>query len=193
MSTNDLTSQEKSELSAAWSAAAEKQYDQQTKALFGEVNIRLNVASALKAVWTTAKICFKAKKAALTGMLGPEEIMGIGADVFGVIVSGLNAIRETLLPLEYAASVVLSSFPEGATSDEFDKRLREFLETGKGVDLPWYLGMSKGNLQSALEDLKQDGRFAELVRDLKEKDLITEEKGQLTFKPRHFTWGFSQT
>jgi hypothetical protein len=81
---------------------ATKSQDAQTQALIGGINFRVNVAKAFLAAWITAKVYFKAK-VALTGAIHPGDVLEIGLDVYNIIVTTLDALRENMLPLEYSA------------------------------------------------------------------------------------------
>jgi hypothetical protein len=141
-----LTSDQKREIATAWADSVEKTRDAQTQALIGGLNFRVNVAKAFRAAWTTAKICFTAKKIALTGSVGPADIIGIATDIYTAVVSTLDALRERMHPLEYTACIVLSGSHD-LTPTEFEQQLTEFLVAGSHADLPWYIGLTRFSIQ----------------------------------------------
>jgi hypothetical protein len=136
-------------------------------------------------------MCFTVKKIVLTGTLHPTEVLGIASDVYNIIVTTLDALREKMHPLEYTACVVLSSSPDGMTHQEFEKELTNFLVSGKGKDLPWYVGCTSGLLQDALAALQVKDGFTKLMDLLRKNDWLLEQEGKVKFKPRNFTWGVS--
>jgi hypothetical protein len=187
---NSLGSKEQQELAAAWKDVVEKSWDKQTQALIGGLNFRFNVGKAFKAAWTTAKIYLVAKTAIVTGAITPA-VLGLPADIWTVIVATLDALREKMLPLEYTACVVLSSSPDGMTEQEFQQQLRDFLVSGKGAELPWYLGLTASRRNDSLLALEAPDGFTDLMKLLRRNDWLIEDGGKVKFKPRHYTWGVS--
>jgi hypothetical protein len=182
-----LTTAEQQELAAAWTESIVEVPDKQIQALLLGRNVRINVAEAFKAAWTTAKIYLTSKKIILTGITSPAEVIGITADVYNLIVTTLDALQESMLPLDYTACVVLSSAPDGMTEQEFEQQLTQFLASGEAAGLPWYLGLTSSRLHDAHTAFQVRNGFTRLMDRLWENDWLIEEGGKVKFKPHHFT------
>jgi hypothetical protein len=186
--TNELfTPEDQAELKAAWSGIVEqpKTGSGQDKALGFGLNLRINVAKAFKAVWTTAKIFFAAEKIKLTGDLSPATLMGVASDAFTLVVATLDALREKMGGAEYVACVVLSHAENGVAADGFKTYLQEFISKGLVKTLPWYTLISQPMIKELETALKDDDGFEALLGDLDKKNWLERKDDKLFFKPRN--------
>jgi hypothetical protein len=163
------------------------------QALFGRVNLRINMAQALKAVYHTTKLYLKAKVALLTGGATPWEFAELAHDAVEVVIATLNAVRETMSDLPYAACVVLSAAEDrGLTPSEFELALNAFVTDLEWEKLPWYMGFSEKNVDNARKALSNPGAFAALLTKLEDDDWLSHQGDKLVFKARHYVWGLKQ-
>jgi hypothetical protein len=172
----------------AWTSAGEKITDQQTKALFGGVNIRINVRAAFKAVYESAILYFELHAAPVAAAADPGFVLKVGKDVYDIVRATLDALVEKMTALEYTACVVLSRYEDGAgvTPEAFEKDLRALLALGTGDEIPWYCGLTRHRLREAKGQL---GDFSQLMDQLRKNDWLTNRSdGTFAFKPRHYVW-----
>jgi hypothetical protein len=172
----------------AWKAVGEKIIDQQAKALFGGVNIRINIRAAFKAVYETAILYFELHAAPAAAATDPGFGLKIGKDVYDIARATLDALVEKMSAIEYTACVVLSRYDEevGVTEGSFEKDLRALLALGTGEEIPWYFGLTRRRLRDASDQL---GDFSELMAALRKNDWVIDlPNGAFAFKPRHYVW-----
>jgi len=163
----------------------------QTLALGGGMNFRINVAKALKAAFLSTKTYIKAKVMIVTGTVNPAEALGMAKDVWDIVVTTLDALRERMGELEYVACVVLSGFEDGVSREDFEKELKDVLASELPPETPWYLGLTTTRLETARNSFKAVKNFDEVLQLLRDEDWLDEAGGKYKFKPRHYTWGFS--
>jgi hypothetical protein len=174
------------QLRAVWQGSYSKTPDPNTKFLLGGVNIRLNAFQMLKAAWHTSEFCAKVKGVAVMAVLDPVGLLDLPMTLFHAISSGLEAVRESMTPLEYVACVVLAgkeSMPEAA----FPHALRDFLKPG--AQCPWYVA-TRHQVEQARQTLADEG-IGELIATLEQNKRIRREDDQLIFVPRNWELGIS--
>lgn len=162
--------------------------DPNTQQLLAGMNFRVDARMALKAIYLTTKLYLTGKLALVTGDLGPEEMATLGKDLFDVVVTTLNALRERLRRSTYAACVVLAASPDGMTPAELETGLTSFLEGLAPAKLPFYMGFSENFVTEAHKEINSPRAFDELLTDLRKGKWVTESEGRLFFKARHFVW-----
>lgn len=176
----------------AWSAVFERSApDGNVVALFGGANVRLNAVQALKAVYHSTKLYLKFKAIALTGGAVPLEWLGVAADLRGLATATLDALREKLTDVGYAACVVLSAHPDGLTEAEFEGALRRFVDELGWAEQPWYMGFNADRIAEARKALAAPDAMHALVSSLYRDDWLVRDGDRLRLRPRHFAWGFS--
>lgn len=160
--------------------------DEATKALGMGVNLRLNVAAALKTVYLSAKLYFKAKTFAYPADIA--SLLGVGKDLYDLVTAALDTVRERLQPAVYAVAVVLSTAEQAVTPDELRQQLQAFLEAARGHEIPWYLGIGSQHIEQAEAYLQDADGLANLLSALEKAGLAERMEGKWRPKPRHFVW-----
>ena len=183
--TTTITDAERQELQAVWRAIADPR-DPAAQALLGGVNLRLNVLKALKTAYLSAKLFFRAKTFAYPGDLG--TLLGIGKDVFDLVIAALDTVRQKVGKAQYTMAVVLAEQAQPASLDTLQAALEAFLAEDQGKELPWYVGIGRAEIQATRDALNQANAVPALLASLKEGGLAEQVDGLWRFKPRHFTW-----
>lgn len=185
-----LSQEQKQQLAALIKGAATKlPADKEVKALALGLNWRINVLDTLKAAYNTTKACITTVGCVLIGHASPLEVIEIGRDVWHALIATCGALAETMTPLEYTACVYLSSRTDPITEADFNTGLTEFLTSAQATELPWYMGMTRSRVQTALKELLVPDGFAELMAVLRNHDRLIEQDGKVNFKPRNITLG----
>lgn len=182
------------DLQSAWheSATSESVKDPNTQWLLGGVNLRVNALKALKAVYLSTKLYLEGTLVLATGAIGPVEIASLGKNLFDVVVTTLDALRERLRKSTYVACVVLAGAPAGLTPAELEHELKAFLVGAEATRLPFYMGFTESFLRDARNEIGAPGAFAVILEDLRQGKWVTvADDGRLSFKERHFVWGAS--
>jgi len=176
-------------LDKLWRASASIRTDKQTQALIGGVNIRLNLAKALKAALETARACISGSK--FVASHGTDVLSGLETidTAIGAASSVIAAVAEKMSELAYVGCMVLCEHEKGVTEKEFEVALSAFVSSAKDKAFSWYTGLSKKRIDAAAEQLRDDGVPA-LLKQLKKDDFVVEKDEKFHFRPRHFTWGF---
>lgn len=190
--TNDAFSQELHRVSQIWAQAYEEEggpKDKTVQILILGRNIRVNVAKALEAAFSTIKMIPEAVKAH-AGQLGAIDWIGLGVEAMNVISSTYAALVESMPALEYVACVVLSGHPQGLEQVQLQAEIENFFKMTGSADLPWYLHLSKARIAEAFNATKSPRWMEHLMDDLHEHDWLNEDGNLLKFKNRNFTWGF---
>lgn len=181
------------DLQSAWRevAISDSFKDPNTQWLLGGVNLRVNVLKSLKAVYLTTKLYLKGKLAFATGNLEPQEIASLGKTLFDIVVTTLDALRESLRKSTYAACIVLAGNPAGLTPVDLERELKVFIEGADAAKLPFYMGFTESFLRDAHKEIESPRAFQVILDDLRNGKWVTESDGLLFFKERHFVWGVS--
>jgi hypothetical protein len=168
--------------------------DPNTQWLIGGVNVRVNALQALKAVYLSAKLYLQGSLALTTGSVGPIEIAKLGKNLFDLVVTTLNALRERLPKSTYAACVVLAGSQGGLTTAELERELKAFVESANSSKLPFYMGFTSDFLSDLRKELESPDAIGVIVDDLRRDQwILVEEDGRMTFRERHFVWGVSSS
>lgn len=176
----------------AWRKSFEElDTDPNALALAGRVNLRINALEAFKAVYHTAKVYLKVHTIA-AGAATPWEFVELGKDCVHAVMSALDAFRETMTDLEYAACVVLSAHEDGLPPAEFERALKEFLSGAQWEKLPWYMGFTETYVRGARDALAEDDSFEAVIVSLSKKKWLRKQGDKLSFVERHYTWGLSR-
>ena len=181
-----VANDDKAALQQAWQSV-EDRHDPNETALVGGVNLRFNVSKALKAVYISAKIYFKAKTFAYPADV--SAILGLGKDVYDLIIAGLDTVRQKVGQAQYTVAAVLSDADVPMSIADLHTRLDHFLGSYGGDELPWYLGIGKGDIDAARAALAQGGGLEAILSSLQNSDLAERDSnGNWKYKARHFTW-----
>lgn len=159
--------------------------------LLGGVNIRVDVAKTLKAVYLSAKLYLQGHAALVTGAITPWEFAKIAKTTWDLTITVLHAVRETMSELNYTACVVLSDAPDGMTEQRLLEEIADFLNSVRPNELPWYMGFTDGFVEEARKALTVPHAGRDVVAYLEKENWIRREGDTLIFKPRHMTWGFN--
>lgn len=166
--------------------------DTTTKALFGGVNVRLNVGKTLKAAFYGAKIWFKAHAAPATGGLSLLDGLSLADDALALVKSALDAVRERVPADAYVALIVLGSEEKGMRKDAFQSALTAFVnDAEKAVAQPWYVGLTAGRIADTKAALSKRDGFADLIAYLQKGKWLDVDGDVIKLKPRHFEWGLT--
>lgn len=180
------------DLQSVWNevAVAQAVKDPNTQALAAGVNFRVDISKALKAVYLSTKLYLKGKLALANGQVGPLEIGSLGKMLFDVIVTSLDAVRETFTyKSTYTACVVLAGHPAGLTPSELERELKAFAEGADAEKLPFYMGFTEEFLSSVRKEIESPRAFEEILKELRDGKWVQESNGRLFFKERHLTLG----
>jgi hypothetical protein len=166
--------------------------DAATQAFIGGANYRISVFGVLKATWQAVKLYVHGKIALATGAVTPVELLELVNGVREVVVSTLDAVRESLNELTYTACLVLAGAgDQGLTEVELKDELIRFLAGADAKSFPWYLGLTESFLTEARNGLAAPTGFGAALEDIRAKRFAIEQGGRLVFKDCHFTWGLS--
>jgi hypothetical protein len=176
------------ELKLAWGNVVEaRAVDPNPQVLIGGINLRLNVAAALKTVYVTAKICFKTKKATFT--LDPWTVLEIGRDTYELVNAALNALIQRLNPSVYTLAIVLAGHDKPVSSAELRMSLGDFLNGDVDTVAPWHLHITRRHLEETRRSLQEPQGFDKLLAALKKQGLAEQQDNRAwAFTPRHWTW-----
>jgi hypothetical protein len=157
-------------------------------------NVRINVAKALESVYRSAALVIRLKSVVMTG--DASVLLDMPGEFFSLVISTLDAVREKMDPLTYVACVALSRNEEGLEDSELETTIAELLDNEAGEHFPWYLGLTKGLLETArtnygawrgIEKLR-----ISLVSDGWAKPVTGDTSTpRIQLVPRNFTWGLS--
>jgi hypothetical protein len=158
--------------------------------LFGR-NFRINVKSALMAVWHTMETVLHTAEAVVEHGANPMSWMRVGVDGIAAGAAVLETVQKSMRPLAYIAAIVLSSDPSGLTQEEFETRLETFLTQNAGAFMPWYLALTTERVAAARKALEDTDAKSLIQQMLKDKE-IERVGDRIQVRDRYFIWGFGE-
>jgi hypothetical protein len=182
-----LSEAERSELELAWRSVPVIG-SQEELALVGGVNLRLDVAAALKATFITVKLI--AQGHALAATSGVGDWFGFGKDVFDLIVAALDATRQRLTRPEYTLCVLMAYQESPASAATLQQALELFLRGAEGHEFPFYVALDSRDIEDTLLYLKDTPNAIDTLLQMLKAGKLAEQRadGFWRYRPHHFTW-----